>query len=412
MTDTELGKIFKFSKCKTGYCIVKLLDLTLEHLIIPETYRGFPITGILSFGEQYCINNIQTVSIKAPITKIPDSLFESWKKLSHVELPETVNIIGHSAFKNCIKLKHINLPTAIVGICHKAFYHCGLLDIVLPPKLKVVSESCFENCRDLAEVFLPAYVHNIQNKAFLNCKNLRSIVLPSEIQYVASTAFCIGSSRKGYKPNPILMIKCQEDSKFYRRWKTAQCQNNNLPKVTRSKPQTHIANKIPMIYIYNGFLPYAQTELYDCRLIVTDILIEKQITLFVTGRKNRNYFYMSCVQLQGYLQQDIKPKVCYKLFDSQMKNINVDTSFNKYSILALYGYSVKKNDLTLEERRRILLFLLHNKIVTASYIIQHLQGLIHLRQQRTDKDFTDAISAWKKDIQYINKIQASHYESK
>ena len=40
-------------------------------------------------------------------------------------------------------------------------------------------------------------------------------------------------------------------------------------------------------------------------------------------------------------------------------------------------------------------------------IIEHLQGLISLREGRTDKDFSNAINNWREDIRFVNDYKVS-----
>lgn len=77
-------------------------------------------------------------------------------------------------------------------------------------------------------------------------------------------------------------------------------------------------------------------------------------------------------------------------------------NYNPFSRLALYGYSVGKNGLNDEGRKQILIYIIEHQVMTKSKIISHLQGLISLRENRTDADFTSAISKWKKDIVFVN----------
>ena len=84
------------------------------------------------------------------------------------------------------------------------------------------------------------------------------------------------------------------------------------------------------------------------------------------------------------------------------------TFFNPFSRLALYGYSVGQKGLNDEERRKILAYVIDYQIMSKSKIISHLQGLISLRDKRTDADFSCAINKWQKDIIFVNEYRKKY----
>lgn len=73
---------------------------------------------------------------------------------------------------------------------------------------------------------------------------------------------------------------------------------------------------------------------------------------------------------------------------------------NEKSILMNYGYSVeKRKELSEEERRNILAFMMDNKIIRKSKIIDYLKWFISINKNQENKQ--NAISKWDKDIKYV-----------
>ena len=83
-------------------------------------------------------------------------------------------------------------------------------------------------------------------------------------------------------------------------------------------------------------------------------------------------------------------------------------SFNQFSKLSLYGYSVSKNNgLTTKQRQILLKHIVDEHLLTHRAIISHLNGLIALREGNTKKDFSHAIKCWKEDIIFLDRYKPS-----
>lgn len=44
-------------------------------------------------------------------------------------------------------------------------------------------------------------------------------------------------------------------------------------------------------------------------------------------------------------------------------------------------------------------------------IVEHLQGLISLREERTDRDFSTAINNWREDIKFVNDYKITNIKN-
>lgn len=63
--------------------------------------------------------------------------------LISVNLPDSIQTIGHGAFYGCSSLHKIILPKGLVTVGHGAFAMAGLTEVTLPKSLKKVGESAF-----------------------------------------------------------------------------------------------------------------------------------------------------------------------------------------------------------------------------------------------------------------------------
>ena len=135
---------------------------------------------------------------------------------------------------------------------------------------------------------------------------------------------------------------------------------------------------------------------------IADIGTGRLHKILVAYNMRSNRYYIS----ETYLKYLHKRKIYLNAIicacnEGSIPLITLD--FNEISRLAMYGYSAGKNGLSTDERRKILRHVIDNKIMRKYEIVEHLQGLINLREKREDADFTVAINNWKSDIIFINE---------
>lgn len=102
----------------------------------------------------------------------------------------------------------------------------------------------------------------------------------------------------------------------------------------------------------------------------------------------------------------LRGRICCKVveIDELLRSGLTFNSWQEKSLLRIYGYNVNKNEnLTQEERQRILSFVLENGIMTSYEIINHLEWQISTREGRLN--MSDAISKWEDDIRYVRNYQ-------
>ena len=173
---------------------------------IPETINGLPVTDL---AESAFANNrvIETVTIEAPVTKIPAGCFrgsslqrihmpdtvlsmELWafsgSELESIDWPANIKEIRDGAFQSCMRLKNVSLPETVQIMECSAFDQCRSLESFFMPE-NVESRSLhFEDCFLLKEVTLSRKVKEV---AFQNCYSLSSLTLPDSIAGLEGCAF-------------------------------------------------------------------------------------------------------------------------------------------------------------------------------------------------------------------------------
>lgn len=136
-------------------------------VVIPDTYRGLPVTGI---GKKAFFN-------KSDITS--------------VVIGANVKNIGDYAFANCSYLTSINLPSGLLSIGESAFASCRLLTskLLIPDGVTVIKKNTFAYCVSLEEVILSDNITRIEASAFTDCARLVKVEFPEKLEYIGTLAF-------------------------------------------------------------------------------------------------------------------------------------------------------------------------------------------------------------------------------
>lgn len=126
-------------------------------LVIPDTYKGYPVTAI------------------------GDNAFSSCSALDSIVIPEGVTYIGDNAFSSCIQLKEISIPTTLKNIGKWAFSHCvSLKEVTIPDGVVSIGTLAFSECRGIVSMTLPASVTQLGDGVFVSCDSLTGIQVAEE----------------------------------------------------------------------------------------------------------------------------------------------------------------------------------------------------------------------------------------
>ena len=111
------------------------------------------------------------------VTKIEKKAFSYCRRLTNIEIPESVTSIGCSAFENCSSLINIEIPESVTSIGYSAFENCSsLINIKIPVRVEKIEVSTFRNCSNLKNIEIPESVINIGYSAFAGCYNLDVVI--------------------------------------------------------------------------------------------------------------------------------------------------------------------------------------------------------------------------------------------
>lgn len=215
---------------------------TSEHVLIPDTIDGLPVTAlghrafyektvttvvvpdsVTEIGAACFSGDNYLVSLKLPdgLKRLPPASLESCMRLYDFDLPQRLEKIYSSVFEFNYYLTHLTLPSSLTEIEQLNFIGLyglqsltlaednaafkldetnGLLmtadgtrllhcfsdivpaeEIILPEGLKTVDPFAFHYDYDVKRVVLPEGVETIGAMAFAMCPNLTEIVIPASV---------------------------------------------------------------------------------------------------------------------------------------------------------------------------------------------------------------------------------------
>lgn len=106
-----------------------------------------------------------------------------------VIIKDGTTVIGSGAFKDSCAMQ-IALPDSVTEIQEYAFYNMkNLKRVVLNSNLKKVGDSAFEGCVSLYSVEFPSLVNTIGSHCFDGCVRLQSVILPNWITKIEPYTF-------------------------------------------------------------------------------------------------------------------------------------------------------------------------------------------------------------------------------
>lgn len=151
------------------------------------------VTQIPQYAFYNC-NSLTNIIISDSVTKIGQSAFEKCSVLAEVTIGNGVSVIELCTFSDCTKLSKVSLGKNVTTIGKDAFYNCSYLrGFQMPECLKSIGEYAFYSCRALTDIEIPNGVTSIGKCAF-GFSGLTTITIPDSVQSIGDKAFYYCSS--------------------------------------------------------------------------------------------------------------------------------------------------------------------------------------------------------------------------
>lgn len=126
-------------------------------------------------------DSIKKLIIETGITKTGKNAFSGCDKITKVELPSTLIIIGRSSFQGT-RFKTIEIPSSVTTIEYQAFYASKALEsIEIPSSVKTIGESAFSYCDKLKNITFSKGINQIGRIAFKESYSIANVTFNGTI---------------------------------------------------------------------------------------------------------------------------------------------------------------------------------------------------------------------------------------
>ncbi len=164
-------------------------------IIIPSTYKGYPVTSIGDTAFYGCAD-IKSITIPEGVTNIGESSFYGCISLRTISIPNSIIDVGDSAFRDCTKLAYKYYENACY-LGNEANPYVVLLKAVSSEILycdvhentKVIYSGAFQWNGRLVSVQIPNSVTSIGSYAFYYCSNMGQVSIPRNVTRIGNCAF-------------------------------------------------------------------------------------------------------------------------------------------------------------------------------------------------------------------------------
>lgn len=110
------------------------------------------------------------------------NLYINGKKITKLEIPQTVNEISYGAFAGCTSITSASISSS--SIRGDAFHDCtALTEVTLGESVSSIKGSAFVGCTGLKEITIPGSVTEILANPFVSCSSLKEIKVVSNNKY-------------------------------------------------------------------------------------------------------------------------------------------------------------------------------------------------------------------------------------
>lgn len=202
---------------------------TSEHVLIPDTIDGLPVTALAD--KAFYEKHVTTVVVPDSVTEIGDLCFSGDNYLVSLKLPDELAELPYAALESCFRLMDFNLPKELKKISGSALqYNYYLTHLMLPSSLTEIEQlnfiglyglqsltiaednaafkldetngllmtadgtrllHCFSDIVPAEEIILPEGVKTVDPFAFHYDYDVKRIVLPEGVETIGAMAFAM-----------------------------------------------------------------------------------------------------------------------------------------------------------------------------------------------------------------------------
>ena len=157
----------------------------------------------------YSMNTVKVV-IYEGIEVLEESVFNGFRTVNEIILPESIVEILDFAFANCHNLTKINIPKSCIKIGKSAFFNCFSLQRIVLLNVLEIDNYAFLNS-GLEEIVIMGDIREISRSSFNGCKNLKYFVISDSCIFYDWQCFFEDCQRYGiyvFKEERYITLLC------------------------------------------------------------------------------------------------------------------------------------------------------------------------------------------------------------
>lgn len=137
----------------------------------------------------FAYSSIEHIDMPNSIEVVGDRAFDSCEKLTEIIFPDSIHTIGEAVLNECDNLVSVRLSNNLRRLEKYSLYGCiNLRKVELGNGLQYIGKEVFHSCDELTEIELPASIEMMAEEAF-SFSGLEVITLPDGMREVDMRAF-------------------------------------------------------------------------------------------------------------------------------------------------------------------------------------------------------------------------------
>ena len=173
-------------------------------VIVEGTGPMYDVSTVLDSIWYYWQDDVTEAVIGEGITHVGDHAFDSYRNMSKLTLPSTLESIGIYAFRKCI-FKEVSLPDGLTTIESHAFYLCSEIEsITIPDSVTSLYSGVFYGCSSMSELHLGSGLSRLDSEVFRGCSALTEVVIPDNIKSIENAFYYCKNLRYVYIGSEII----------------------------------------------------------------------------------------------------------------------------------------------------------------------------------------------------------------
>lgn len=183
---TLYNNIYYLPSRDNPYFLADLKEVAQEHEVIHKDCK------VIGSAIYYGTSSIKTVTIEegSQLRSVSDYAFYNNTEFESINLPDTIEFIGHSAFGSCSKLSNIGSDLSnVTRFEYGAFRGCSALpagSINLSKNNKYIDDQVFEYCGGISSFEVDDTIEYLGHSIFSGAANLETIIVNSKPQSFSS----------------------------------------------------------------------------------------------------------------------------------------------------------------------------------------------------------------------------------